>query len=367
MPDNPKIAVVILNWNGEKLFPTFLPSVIRNTAYADTRIYVADNGSGDQSVRLLKDKFPEAGIIPLGKNYGFAGGYNRALQQVEADYFILLNSDVEVTPHWMEPCIRMLEEDETLVAVQPKILSFEKPHQFEYAGAAGGFIDKFGYPFCRGRILNRMEPDLGQYNKPTPVFWASGACMFIKANAFREVNGFDADFWAHMEEIDLCWRLKNRGYRIAYQPESVIFHLGGGTLSYKNPKKVYLNFRNNLFLLFKNLPPHKFHRIFFTRMVLDGVAAVKFLTGLHFYSFGAVLRAHASFYRNLPALIKKRKNLLPCTTVKEHPEIYPKSIMWKFFIQRKRKYSTLNFDPATGNLTGKATGDFLKLKKNGGS
>ncbi|WP_372950750.1 glycosyltransferase family 2 protein [Mariniphaga sp.] len=345
MAENHKIAIVILSWNGEKLFPKFLPSVIRNSTEPGTEIYVADNGSTDHSTAFLKEKFPSVKIIELEKNYGFAEGYNQALKQVNADYLVLLNSDVEVTPNWLEPCISMLKADKNLAAVQPKILSYEKPHQFEYAGAAGGFIDLFGYPFCRGRILNRMEPDLGQYNSPTPIFWASGACLFIKAESFKKANGFDGDFWAHMEEIDLCWRLKNQGYKIAYQPVSVVFHLGGGTLSYNSPKKVYLNFRNNLFMLFKNLPRNQFTRIFFARMILDGVAALKFLLGFHFYSFWAVLKAHASFYRNLGKLIKKRKKLLKLTTVKKQTEIYRGSIMWKFFIQKKRKFSDLNFNP----------------------
>lgn len=345
MPVNKKVAIVILNWNGAKLFDTYLPSVIRNADAPNIELIVADNGSSDNSIGHLKNKFPSVKIIDLKKNYGFAEGYNRALQQVEADIYVLLNSDVEVTPNWLEATIELLEKDENTAAVQPKILSHEKPHQFEYAGAAGGFVDIFGYPFCRGRILNRMEPDLGQYNKPTPIFWASGACMFIKAEAFRIAGGFDGDFWAHMEEIDLCWRLKNRGYKIMYQPASVVFHLGGGTLSYDSPKKVYLNFRNNLFMLYKNLPPKWFHRILLTRMVLDGVAAVKFIFGLHFQSFRAVAKAHASFYRNLNALVRKRNGLKQQIVVPEHNEVYRKSIMWKFFIQKKRKFSELDFSP----------------------
>jgi GT2 family glycosyltransferase len=344
MTDNRKIAIVILNWNGEKLFKTFLPSVIRNASGPGTEIYVADNGSADHSVGLLKEKFPQVKIIELGRNYGFAEGYNQALKEVDAEYFVLLNSDVEVTPGWLDPCIRLMEEDGNLAVVQPKILSFKKPHKFEYAGAAGGYIDKFGYPFCRGRILNRTEPDLGQYDQVTPIFWASGACMFIRAERFRRAGGFDGDFRAHMEEIDLCWRLKNQGYKIVFQPESVVFHLGGATLSYKSPEKVYLNFRNNLFMLFKNLPPFLFHRIMLTRLLLDVVAAVKFLSGLHFHSFRAVIKAHLSFCRNLTRLMEKRKELLKVNRVKKHPEIYPESIMWKFFIQKKRKFTELNFN-----------------------
>jgi GT2 family glycosyltransferase len=345
MGKNNQIAIVILNWNGAILFDTYLPSVIRNSSQPNVQLIVADNGSTDNSIAHLKDKFPSVKIIDLQQNYGFAEGYNQALKQVDADVFVLLNSDVEVTPGWLENALELLGSDETIAAVQPKILSHKKPHQFEYAGAAGGFIDRFGYPFCRGRILNRMEPDLGQYNKATQVFWSSGACMFVKAAAFRKAGGFDGDFWAHMEEIDLCWRLKNQGFKIMYQPESVVFHLGGGTLSYGSPRKVYLNFRNNLFMLFKNLPRPYFTRIFFARMILDGVAAVKFLAGFHFTSFWAVLKAHASFYRHLGSLIKKRKEILPLTVKNEHSEIYRKSIMWKFFIQKKRRYSELNFNP----------------------
>ena len=342
MPKN-KTAIVILNWNGEKLFQKFLPSVIRNSTAENVEIYVADNNSTDHSLEYLRSNFPTVEIIELDKNYGFAEGYNRALKQIEADYFVLLNSDVEVTPGWLEKCIQLLENNTKIAAVQPKILSFEKPHLFEYAGAAGGFIDKFGYPFCRGRILNQMEADVGQYNQATSIFWASGACMFVRADAFKKAGYLDGDFWAHMEEIDLCWRMKSLGYEIWYQPDSVVFHLGGGTLSYNSPKKVYLNFRNNLFMLYKNLPEKYFKRIFFTRLVLDGVAACKFLAGFYFRSFWAVLKAHASFHQNLFKLKRKRRELQQKVQIEDHREIYRKSIMWKFFIQKKKKFSVLNF------------------------
>ena len=338
-----KIAIVILNWNGEKLFDTFLPSVIRHSSSENIEIIIADNGSTDKSIKHLNQFFPSVKIIDLKTNYGFAEGYNRAIQQVDADYLVLLNSDVKVTENWIEPCIKLFETDEKLVAIQPKILSYNQPNLFEYAGAAGGFIDKFGYPFCRGRILNRIEEDLGQYNQPSPIFWATGACMFVRTSAFKTAGGFDGDFWAHMEEIDLCWRLKNQGYKIAYEPKSLVYHLGGGTLSYGSPKKIYLNFRNNLYMLFKNLPRHQFTRIFFLRMVLDGVAAVKFILGFNFREFWAVVKAHASFYQNLGTLIRKRKETQKQVIVKNHPEVYSKSIMWKFFIQKKRKFSDLNF------------------------
>jgi len=345
MPENFKVAIVILNWNGKKLFDTFLPSVIDNSQNVNTEIIIADNGSDDNSVNYLKKKYPQVGIIELGKNYGFAGGYNRALKQISADYFILLNSDVKVSPKWLEEPLKEMEKDKSVAAVQPKILSYNNRTEFEYAGAAGGFIDKLGYPFCRGRLLNRMETDNGQYNKKTSIFWASGACMFVRACYFNKVNGFDDDFWAHMEEIDLCWRLKNQGYKIVYQPNSIVYHLGGGTLSYDNPQKVYLNFRNNLFMLFKNLPDYKFHSILFFRIILDYVAALKFICGFHMVSFYAVIKAHISFLKHLKKLISKRKKLVTSTVLKDHPEIYKKSLMWKFFILKKYKFSDLNFNP----------------------
>jgi GT2 family glycosyltransferase len=343
MATQTKTAIVILNWNGVKMFDIFLPSVIQHSNLPHTEVIVADNGSTDNSVAHLKQNYPSVNIIRLKENSGFAEGYNRALKQVEADYFVLLNSDVKVTPNWIESCIHLFDADEKLAAIQPKILSFNEPELFEYAGAAGGFIDKYGYPFCRGRMLNRVEVDEGQYNEPTPIFWATGACMFVRKNAFVRAGGFDGDFWAHMEEIDLCWRLKSLGYKIQYQPESVVYHLGGGTLSYGSPKKVYLNFRNNLWMLFKNLHKHQFKRIFLARMVLDGIAAVKFILGFNFREFWAVLKAHAAFYRNLGKLIDKRKLVQQQVVVKDPPEVYPKSIMWKFFLQKKRRFSELEF------------------------
>ena len=343
MSNTSKVAIVILNWNGEKLFPDFLPSVIENSTGKNIEIIVADNGSTDQSISCLQKSFPSIKIIDLKENYGFAEGYNQALKQVDADYFVLLNSDVKVSSNWIEPCISQFENNEKIAAIQPKILSYNNPDSFEYAGAAGGFIDIFGYPFCRGRILNQIEKDDNQYNKPSQIFWASGACMFMRAEAFKNVGGLDGDFWAHMEEIDLCWRLKNNGYIINYEPKSVVYHLGGGTLSYDSPKKVYLNFRNNLFMLVKNLPKEQFKSIFITRLILDGVAAIKFLAGLNFNNFWAVVKAHISFYKNISTLRKKRKEIQKLNNIKTHPEIYTKSIMWKFFIQKKRKFSDLDF------------------------
>lgn len=338
-----KIAIVILNWNGVKLFDTFLPSVIQYSKNEYTEIIVADNGSTDNSITYLQQNYPSLKIIDLKHNFGFAEGYNRALNQVSADYFVLLNSDVKVSENWIAPCIKQFENDDKIAAIQPRILSYNRPDEFEYAGAAGGFIDKFGYPFCRGRILNVVEKDENQYRQTTSIFWATGACMFVKADVFKNAGGFDGDFWAHMEEIDLCWRLKNRGHKIVYEPQSVVYHLGGGTLTYGSPRKIYLNFRNNLYMLFKNLPRNKFKRIFLIRMILDGVAAAKFILGFNFTEFWAVVKAHASFYRNVVKLWDKRKEIQQEVTGNEHPEIYSKSIMWKFFIQKKHRFSDLNF------------------------
>lgn len=338
-----KIAIVILNWNGVKLFPDFLPSILEHSKGDNIEIIVADNGSTDNSLAYLKDNFPNVTLLDLENNYGFAKGYNEALAKIEADYFVLVNSDVKVTKGWLEHCIQHFENDIKVAAVQPKVLSFNKPDYFEYAGAAGGFIDRYGYPFCRGRILNHVEKDEQQYNKSSEIFWATGACMFVRAEAFKNADGLDADFWAHMEEIDFCWRLKNQGFKIIYEPQSTIYHLGGGSLSYGDPRKIHLNFRNNLFMLYKNLPKSSFKRIFLTRMVLDGVAAVKFLAGFEFKAFGAVLKAHRDFYKNLTLLRNKRRELQKQVIVNNHEQMFSKSIMWKFFIQKKRKFTDLNF------------------------
>lgn len=338
-----KIAIVILNWNGVKLFADFLPSILEHSKGDNIEIIVADNGSTDNSLAYLNNNFPTVTLMDLENNYGFAKGYNVALAKIEADYFVLVNSDVKVTKGWLRPCIQHFEKDEKVVAVQPKVLSFNKPDYFEYAGAAGGFIDRYGYPFCRGRILDKIEKDENQYDKSSEIFWASGACMFVRTEAFKNAGGLDADFWAHMEEIDLCWRLKNQGFKIIYEPQSTIYHLGGGSLSYGDPRKIHLNFRNNLFMLFKNLPKSSFKRIFITRMVLDGVAAVKFLAGFEFKAFAAVLKAHRDFYKNLTLLRNKRTELQKQVIVNNHDQMFSKSIMWKFFLQKKRKFTNLNF------------------------
>ena len=333
-----RIAIVILNWNGQELLSKFLPSVIENSKQEGVEVIVADNGSSDSSLLILYSEFPGVRVLSLGINHGFAKGYNEALKQVTADYFILLNSDVEVTPNWIHPMIGLMEEDSLVAAVQPKILSWHKKDEFEYAGAAGGFIDKLGFPFCRGRILNINEKDKGQYNEVSEIFWASGACMAIKASLFHEAGGFDEDFWAHMEEIDLCWRLKNMGFKILYTPDSHVFHLGGGTLPYDSPRKLYLNFRNSLWLLYKNLPSRKLFKVMAVRMLLDGAAAFKLLGEGNTKGFFSVIKAHYSYYNSLPRLREKRKKLKKLSSPKWHDEIHYKSIIWKYYIERKRTF-----------------------------
>ncbi len=339
--EHAKIAIVILNWNGEKLLPQFLPSVIQHSPQNDVRIVVADNGSTDRSKEIIETQFPGAQWLPLDQNYGFARGYNEALKMVDAQYYILLNSDVEVTEGWLSKLIEPLENDPTIAAVQPKILSWHNKHEFEYGGAAGGFIDKLGSPFCQGRVLNSVEKDEGQYNNPTNIFWASGACFAIRSTLFHKVGGFDSDFWAHMEEIDLCWRLKNAGYQIRYTPFSQVYHLGGGSLPYNNPRKLYLNFRNSLYLIFKNCPPNKLLKVILLRMILDGLAAFKLLTEGNAKGFTSVFKAHLSFYKNYSKLKAKRRNLKLDAQPQWHDEIICKSLVWKYYVEKKRTFKQI--------------------------
>jgi len=264
------VAVVILNWNGKKFLEKFLPSVVSNSG--DAEIIMADNNSSDDSISFMAINYPNIRIIKNSENGGFAKGYNDALKQIKSDYYILLNSDIEVTPNWIDPLFDLMENDSMIAACQPKLRSYYQQDEFEYAGAAGGFIDKWGYPFCRGRIFGHLEKDEAQYENVEEVFWATGAAMFVRAKYFWEVGGLDEDFFAHMEEIDLCWRLKNKGYKIMVHPQSVVFHVGGGTLPKNSPTKTYLNFRNNFYLLYKNLPKKRFKRVFIFRLIWDGVA-----------------------------------------------------------------------------------------------
>jgi len=338
-----RLSIVILNWNGSCHLRRFLPSVLKYSNYDWVEIVVADNCSDDDSRECVEQEFFGVKFLQLDLNYGFAEGYNRALKDNEAEYILLLNSDVEVTENWLEPMIQLMDSNPLIAACQPKIMQLENPGKFEYAGAAGGFIDHYGYPFCRGRIVNFQEHDLGQYDAPISVFWASGAAILVRGKYWHEFGGFDSDFWAHMEEIDLCWRLKNRGFKIAVCPQSKVFHLGGGSLSYGSPQKIYLNFRNNLFLLYKNLPKGKLITTLFFRMVLDGVAAVQFLVTGQFIAFTKVLGAHCDFYKSLGKLRQKRKELLSNAVTSNHPEIYRGSIIFDFFISKKRKFSSLHF------------------------
>ncbi len=340
MNQNKKISIVILNWNGSSFLKRFLPSII-DCSKGNVEIVVADNGSTDDSKSLIVNLFPTVVYLQLDKNFGFAEGYNRALEMIHSDFFVLLNSDVEVTPGWLEPMLNLMENDPDIGICQPKILSLDRPDEFEYAGASGGFIDRFGYPFCRGRILQVVEKDLGQYDDILPVSWASGACMMVNSNLWRACNGFDPDFWAHMEEIDFCWRSQHLGYKVYICPDSVVYHIGGGTLNYNNPLKIHLNFRNNLYLLFKNLPGKQLAVILPARMVLDGIAAFVFLLKGEFGSFGRVFAAHLKFYRNLSQLFRKRRSVFSTSKNKGIRLLSGKNILWNYFVTKRRKFSEI--------------------------
>ncbi len=332
-----KTAVVILNYNGSKFLKEFLPGVIEKSAHA-AEIVVADNCSTDDSVSLVKRHFPQVTLIEMDKNRGYAGGYNKALRQVEAEYYILLNSDIEVTDGWIEKVIRLMDSDKNIAACQPKIKDYYRKEFFEYAGAAGGYIDRLGYPFCRGRIFMALEKDTGQYDDVKETFWASGACLFVRAEVFHKLGGFDEDFFAHMEEIDFCWRAKNSGYKIMVQPASVVYHIGGGTLPKKSARKTYLNFRNNFSLLYKNLPDDKLLMTFTARLFLDGIAGLKFLLEGHPADFWSVIKAHFYFYRNLGSLSEKRKKIKQ----REPDNMYRGNIVLEHYLLRKKTFAQLN-------------------------
>lgn len=334
------VAVVILNWNGKSFLEKFLPGVIKYSSSA--RIYLADNNSTDNSVEFVRSHFPEVSIIQNKDNSGYAAGYNEALKHVNEPYYVLLNSDVEVTENWIEPIIVLMNGDKRIAACQPKILDYNNRQKFEYAGAAGGFIDKYAYPFCRGRVFNHLEDDTLQYNDTKEVFWATGACMFVRAEAFWKIGGFDADYFAHMEEIDLCWRMKNIGYKVFVEPKSVIYHVGGGTLNKLSPRKTFLNFRNNLITLTKNSAPTRLMLKVLYRMVLDGVAALKFLIEGNGSHFTAVIKAHFSFYSNLSSTLKKRKTMQQMPGFAYATEgVLKKNIVFLHFIKGIKKYSEL--------------------------
>lgn len=332
-------AVVILNYNGAGMLRRFLPSVIEYSPEAS--IYVADNGSSDESCDVVRNEFPAVKLMVLDHNYGFAEGYNRALAQVDEEYAVLLNSDVEVTRGWLSPMTQFLDSNPEVAACQPKLLSFKQKDFFEYAGAAGGFIDKWGYTFCRGRIFNTVEIDSGQYDDTTDVFWATGAALMIRNEVYKNNGGLDGRFFAHMEEIDLCWRLRSRGYRIACVPQSHVYHVGGATLKKENPQKTYLNFRNNLLMIYKNAPDCQLKKIMLFRKVFDNVAALKFLASGDYAAFKAVRKARRDFKAMRSGYDKARAENMKLAVTTRIPEVLKSSILYKYYLGFKHTYSSL--------------------------
>lgn len=332
-----EVAIVILNYNGMHFLEKFLPSVLRHSK--DHRVIVADNASTDDSVHFLQKSFPEVELLLMEQNSGFAGGYNEALKMVHAEYYLLLNSDVEVTPGWIDPMLNLLKNNGAIAACQPKVLSYQMPNHFEHAGAAGGYLDILGYPFCRGRVFNTLEVDSGQYDTPAPVFWATGACMLVRSSVYHQLGGFDKDFFAHMEEIDLCWRMHNAGLLVYACPQSQVYHVGGGTLPKSNPHKTFLNFRNNLWMLYKNSSRHALWWKLPFRHLLDWLAALTFLLQGNAGDFGAVFRAQMQFWVQLP--VRKRKEVQKLKQTGGASALYKGFILWKYYVEGRRTYSTL--------------------------
>jgi GT2 family glycosyltransferase len=330
-----KIAIVILNWNGQKLLEQFLPSVV-DFSSKEATIYIADNASTDSSINYVRSSFPSIKIVENNINGGYAKGYNDALKSIDADIYCLLNSDVEVTQNWLMPIIDIFKSEKNTAIIQPKLLDFKNKTKFEYAGAAGGFIDLFGYPFCRGRVFNHLETDKGQFNDVKEIFWASGACLFIRAKVYHQLEGFDEDYFAHQEEIDLCWRTQNIGYKIKYVGSSLVYHVGGATLQQANPHKTFLNFRNSLLNVVKNVPKKWFLFVIFSRLLLDGIAGIKFIIELRPIHTWAIIKAHYSFYKNLNRFLKKRKKILK----KEGYNLH-NSIVWQYFALGRKKFNQL--------------------------
>ncbi len=331
-----KTAIVILNWNGQKLLEQFLPSVVKFSAELAT-IYVADNASTDNSIQFIKEHYPWVSIIENSVNGGYAKGYNDALQQIDADIYCLLNSDVAVSEHWLSPVLTVFESDPKTAIIQPKILDFKDPTRFEYAGAGGGFIDLYGYPYCRGRIFNHLEKDQQQFNDVTPVFWASGACLFIRAKVYHQLGGFDEDYFAHQEEIDLCWRAQNEGHQVMYVGTATVYHVGGATLQETDPHKTFLNFRNSLLNVVKNVPKRWFLFVIFSRLLLDGIAGIRFITERRPIHTWAILKAHGSFYTHFFTFLKKRKKLQKKTRYNRHT-----SVVWQYFILGRKQFKKLH-------------------------
>jgi len=326
------VAIVLLNWNGASLLKEFLPSVVKYSQQA--RIYIIDNGSTDSSVSFIESNYPTISLIKLNENLGFCGGYNKGLMSIDASYYVLLNTDVEVTDGWLNDPIHILSHDSSVGICQPKIKSWKEKNSFEYAGAAGGYIDYLGYPFCRGRLFNHVEEDKGQYNDNKEIFWASGACLFIKAELFKLAGGFDTRFFAHMEEIDLCWRIKNMGYKAIYCGKSTVYHVGGATLTKNNPKKTFLNFRNSLLYLVKNLPAHKYLPKIFARLILDGLAGIYFLCKGDYLHTLAIIKAHVSFYSIVHKFVGRSKG-------HAFEPVYKSSIVLDHYFKRKKQTSEL--------------------------
>ena len=336
-----KLAIVILNWNGAKMLRQYLPSVLQYSCDEAT-IYVADNASSDDSVQLLREHFPEVKLILLDRNWGFAEGYNKALAQIEAEYYLLLNSDVEVTHHWLTPLVEFMDAHEDVAACQPKLLSVQDKDMFEYAGASGGFLDRYGYPFCRGRIFETLERDEGQYDYPSEVLWATGAALFVRAHIYKDVGGLDARFFAHSEEIDMCWRIRLRGYKIFCLPESQVYHVGGGTLPKGNPMKTFLNFRNNLTMLYKCLPDSELRHVMHWRWWLDYLAAWEMLILKHnLGDFKAVYRARRAFKRWRKDFKTDREQIQQSRVQKEILEQRRFSLLWQYYVKGRKRFSDL--------------------------
>ena len=334
-----QVAVVILKYNGSQMLRRFLPSVLANSP--ESEIIVADNASTDDSVAVMRNEFPSVPLLLLDKNYGFAEGYNRALQQVDAEYYVLLNSDVEVAEGWLAPLLEYMNVHEDVAACQPKLLSQKEKHLFEYAGAAGGFLDRYGYPFCRGRIFDAVESDEGQYDTITDLFWATGAALMVRSADYWSAGGLDGTFFAHMEEIDLCWRLRSRGRRVVCVPSGVAYHVGGATLSKSNPRKTFLNFRNNLLMLYKNLPANELRGVMFVRAMLDYVAATKFLLSGNISDFKAVMQARREFARIKHLYAGKRNENIQKATLSEIPERATFSILWQYYAKGRKSFTEL--------------------------
>lgn len=334
----PSVGVVILNYNGRNFLEKFLPSVLSST-YSNTTIYVADNGSTDDSVKWISQQYPNIALIQISENFGFAEGYNRALKEVNTDYYVLLNSDVKVSPQWIDPVIQLMESDSNIGICQPKLLSYADKSILEYAGAAGGWVDMFGYPFARGRVFDTVEKDIGQYDDNVPVFWASGAALFIKRKVWEETGGFDGYLFAHQEEIDLCWRAQLAGYKVYYCHESIVYHVGGGTLNKSNPRKTFLNFRNSLIILAKNLPTGQAFTKIFSRLCLDGIFGVKLFFEGKFKEVWAVIKAHFGFYYWL--FSPKTKHRFPKKRLEELQGTVNQSIVWQYFIKKKKTFSEI--------------------------